>query len=166
VYELSPTPSGWTEKTLYAFNVFSGGGEGDGSLIWDAHGNLFGISGTSFFEGETPSGVYELTPQNGGWSFTQLQTFASEPAGPVAAPTFDSQGNLYGPLPSAGNGSGLIFKLTPTGNQWVYMPFYKFNSCHDDNGCYPVGTVIFDANGNMYGTNTAGAGGKVWEITP
>ena len=87
---------------------------------------------------------------------------------PVAPPTFDSQGNLYGPVPTIGQAfAGEIFKLTPSGNQWIYSPFYQFDNC--DNACVPVGAVIFDASGNMYGTTLAGGasgGGTVWEITP
>ncbi|MGA2902447.1 MAG: hypothetical protein ABSD98_01340 [Candidatus Korobacteraceae bacterium] len=59
--------------------------------------------------------------------------------------------------------------MTPSGNQWLYSPFYQFDSCHDGNECYPLGAVTFDANGNMYGTASAGGAGgygAVWEITP
>ena len=162
VYELSPTPSGWTEKTLYAFTN-DDKGEGAG-LLMDGQGNLFGITGVF-----GPGVVYELTPQNGSWSYTRLQTFSGTfDVGPVAPPTFDSQGNLYGPLPNSGSAEqGEIFKLTPLGNQWAYTPFYQFGAA--GMGAYPYGTVVFDANGNMYGTatgNTRGGYGTVWEITP
>jgi uncharacterized repeat protein (TIGR03803 family) len=173
VYELSPTPSGWSETTLHSFDTCCG----DGGLIWDAHGNLFGIAGVPYGEGEGPSAAYELTPQNGVWSFTQLQDFGDQLDGPISSPTFDSQGNLYGPLPSGGNGFGQIFKLTPSGNQWLYTSFYQFeSSCINGSLCYPVGAVTFDASGNMYGTTAYGGAedgqncppgcGTVWEITP
>jgi uncharacterized repeat protein (TIGR03803 family) len=164
VYELSPTQSGWSETTLYSFTGEYG--DGAGSLIMDAHGNLFGIAG-SFFN--PSSGAYELTPQNGTWSFTLLQSFENEYTGPVAAPAFDSQGNLYGPLPTDGSdGEGEIFKLTPSGNQWIYSPFYQF-SFSGNSGVEPIGAVTFDTNGNMYGTASSGGTGgygTVWEITP
>ena len=166
VYELSPTQSGWNETTLYSFNGFDNG-LGDGSLTRDTHGNLFGIAGSGFM-GEGPATVYELTPQNGGWSFRQLYSFGNQTLGPIAAPTFDSQGNLYGPLPNGSSGFGEIFRLTPSGNQWLYSSFYQFDRCNGD-GCDPTGTVTFDANGNMYGTTYTGGTdeeGTVWEITP
>ena len=161
VYELSPTQSGWTETTLYAFT--NNDGTGSGSLIRDAHGDLFGIAGF-----EEPGDAYQLTAQNGSWSFTLLQSFSGVlNEGPVAPATFDSQGDLYGPLPTGGSDQeGEIFKLTPSGNQWVYSPFYQFGN--GNGGLYPYGAVIFDADGNMYGT-AAGGGhihGTVWEITP
>jgi len=160
-YELSPTQSGWTQTTLHAF----GGIYAAGGLIWDAHGDLFGITGADFGGGE--GAAYELTPQNGSWSFTLLQDFGSEYIAPLAAPSFDSQGNLYGPLPTGGgDGFGEIFKLTPSGNQWLYSQFYQFTELGAA-GIFPIGAVTFDVDGNMYGTSEQGAGaGTVWEITP
>ena len=160
VYELSPTQSGWSETTLYSFTGDTGAGSG--GLIMDAHGNLFGITGG--LDGGTGA-AYELTPQNGGWSFSLLQNFGSEYLGTLAAPTFDSHGILYGPLPTIGP-SGEIFQLTPSGNQWIYRSFYTFNG---SNSGVPLGAVTFDASGNMYGTGIDGGSeddGTVWEITP
>ena len=162
VYELSPSPSGWTATTLYSFTN-ADNGEGSG-LLMDAQGNLFGIAGL-FGAGE----AYQLTPQGGSWYYKVLQAFTGTfDTGPVAPPTFDSQGNLYGPLPNSGSyEEGEIFKLTPSGNQWIYTPYYDFGSTNV--GAYPYGVVVFDANGNMYGTasgNIHGGYGTVWEITP
>ncbi len=161
VYELTPTQSGWSETTLYSFTYNDNGG-GAGGLIMDTRGDLFGITGGV-------GTVYELTPQNGNWSFTVLQTFFGGGYPPsLAAPTLDSQGNLYGPVPSSGGGGyGEIFKLTPSGNQWIYSPFYQFSNL--DGGIFPIGAVTFDASGNMYGTTEFGGAngeGTVWEITP
>jgi len=161
VYELSPTQSGWSETTLYSF-TYDDNGSGGGGLIMDARGDFFGIMGDV-------GAAYELTPQDGSWSFHLLQTFSGGGYPPsLAAPTLDSHGILYGPVPSGGNGFGEIFKLTPSGNQWIYSPFYQFDTCNNGNGCFPIGAVTFDASGNMYGTTEAGGGGEgsVWEITP
>ena len=162
VYELSPTQSGWSETTLYYF--MGDTGAGSGGLIMDAQGDLFGITGG--LNGGFSS-AYELTPQNGSWSFTQLQNFGNEYIGALASPTFDSHSNLYGPLPTVDDGfTGEIFQLTPSGNQWVYSSFYTFNG---DSSGIPLGAVTFDASGNMYGTGIAGGSdydGTVWEITP
>jgi len=162
VYELSPTQSGWSETTLYSFTNNDNGG-GSGGLIMDAHGDLFGITGGT----DSGGAAYELTPQNGSWSFTLLQAFQGE-FGALAAPTFDTHGSLYGPLPNGGSDDlGEIFRLTPSGNQWLYTPYYQFVS--SGSGAEPYGAVIFDASGNMYGTAFvfgAGGEGTVWEITP
>ena len=162
VYELSPTQSGWSATTLYSFTS-NDNGNGSGGLVMDAHGDLFGITGL-FGAGA----AYELTPNNGTWSFTLLQTFTGEFAASFAAPTFDSQGNLYGPLSNDGSDlDGEIFKLAPSGNQWIYTPFYEFGS--GPGGAEPTGALIFDSSGNMYGTSFVfgpGGLGTVWEITP
>jgi hypothetical protein len=164
VYELSPTQSGWTETTLYAFTS-SDYGNGAGGLIMDAQGDLFGITG------DLQSGAaYELKPQNGSWSFSLLQSFTGLLfTGPLAAPTFDSRGNLYGPVPNGGSEEeGEIFELFHAGDQWIYSQFYQFTGT-GDLGVYPIGAVTFDANGNMYGTSDEGGTGQlgtVWEITP
>jgi uncharacterized repeat protein (TIGR03803 family) len=162
VYELSPMQSGWIETTLYSFTDPSTG-PGSGGLIWDGHGNLFGITGGA----RTNSVAYELTPQNGGWSFSVLYNFGMQSSGPFAAPTFDSQGNLYGSLPSDPDNGGEIFMLTHSGDQWIYSPYYHFASC--GGAAWPSGAVTFDANGNMFGTTVhggTGCAGTVWEITP
>jgi len=163
VYELSPTQSGWSETTLYSFT--SDTGPGAGGLAMDAHGNLFGMTGDI---DDSFNVAFELTPQDGGWSFSVLHTFGEQEATPVVGPTLDSQGNLYGPLPTGGDsGDGEIFQLTHSGDQWTYSPFYQFIPCMD--GCFPFGAVTFDANGNMYGTTSQGGPdgvGVVWEITP
>ena len=152
VYKLSPTQSGWTETTLYS-------GGGGGGVIW-GHGELFGLTGAGPQGGNAV--VYELASQNGNWTFAQLQNFGDQDFGPAAPPTFDAHGNLYGPLPSY-NGAGEIFKLTRSGDQWIYSPYYQFTG--GSGGSEPVGAVTFDANGNMYGT-TLSRGGVLWEITP
>jgi len=162
LYELSPTQSGWSETTLYAFTGEIGAGAG--GLVMDAHGNLFGITGG--LSGGL-SGAYELSPQNGSWSFHVLKNFGGEYVGAVAGLIFDSHGNLYGALPTVGNDfTGEIFRLTPSGNQWLYSSFYTFNGSSSG---VPLGSVTFDASGNMYGTGLDGGSdynGTVWEITP
>jgi len=159
VFELSPTQSGWTETTL---SDAVGGG-----LTFDGHGDLFGITGAGANGGDAV--VYELTPGNGTWFLHVLQDFGLQYFAPVAPPTFDSQGNLYGPIPSyPSEGEGEIFKLTHTGVQWIYTPYFQFPG--GSGGAGPTGAIVFDANGNMYGTTagitTGGQYATVWEIAP
>jgi len=162
VYELSPTQSGWIETTISGLPGVSG--TASGGLVMDAQGSLFGLTGDI-----QPGSVYELTPRNGGWAFAVLKTFTVYNfIGPLAAPSLDSRGDVYGPLPNGGEyESGEIFKLTRAGGQWIYTPFYQFGT--SDGGIYPIGAVTLDAGGNVYGTSEAGGAyqnGVVWEITP
>ena len=79
----------------------------------------------------------------------------------------DAAGDLYGTTASDGAYlTGSVFKLTPVQGGWTEADLYSF-TC--DVGCYPHGSVLLDAKGNLYGTaelGGAGSGGIVWEIAP
>jgi len=63
--------------------------------------------------------------------------------------------------------SGSVFKLTRSGGGWAEMDVYDFTGGND--GYCPVGNVIVDAAGNIYGTTLYGGttqNGVVFEITP
>jgi len=164
VYELSPTGSGWTQSTLYNFTGGLDGGNPIGGVAIDAAGNLYG---TTEDGGNAPGlggTVWELTPSNGSWTFSVLQSLPTFYEGPFATPTLDAAGNVYG-TSTFGGGSGLVFKLAPSGAGWNYTP-YDFNG---NNGDIPIGGVTLDSNGNLYGTTAEGGThtwGTVWEITP
>lgn len=163
VYELSPAESGWTQTTLYSI----GSGEDNpypfGGVTMDAQGNLYGTTGGAFSGGE----AYQLTQANGNWTVSRRQIFSAY-EGPFDTPTLDAEGNLYGTISFAGTGGyGEVFKLTPSGGGWIHTALYDFDA--GANGGDPIGGVIFDANGNLYGTTSLGGqsgGGVVWEITP
>jgi uncharacterized repeat protein (TIGR03803 family) len=66
----------------------------------------------------------------------------------------DSAGNLYGTTPTGGAANhGTVFKLDPTGHETV---LYSFTGINGD-GLFPLGSLIMDSAGNLYGT-TAGGG--------
>ena len=79
----------------------------------------------------------------------------------------DAAGNLYGVTYDDGaSGNGLVFKLTPSPNGWIYTDLHDFTGF--DGRC-PYGNVVIDAQGNLYGTAQGGGQhdyGVVWEITP
>jgi uncharacterized repeat protein (TIGR03803 family) len=140
-------------------------------LIFDREGNLYGTT----WEGGTDGGglVYELSPSNGSWVFNILYSNFSGGAGPEASLTMDAAGNLYGTTSTDGrHASGTVFKLTPSNGGWTYNTLYTFTGGSD--GAQPISNIIFDANGNLYGTASAGGNtagcpggcGVVWEITP
>ena len=158
-YELSSSASGWTETTLTDLSGASGG-DPIGGLTFDSHGNLFG---TGYFNGP----VFELQPSGGTWSFTQIAVLNGFD-GPTGSLTFDSSGNLFGSsLIGGANGDGFVFKLTPSAGGWTVTDLYDFQGLED--GANPMGNVILDSNGNLYGTTVLGGAhgsGVVWEITP
>jgi uncharacterized repeat protein (TIGR03803 family) len=73
----------------------------------------------------------------------------------------DAAGNLYGATPSGGDltcnnglGCGIVFKVDATGKQTV---LYTFTGGADGSG--PIGTLLRDAAGSLYGTTNAGGTG-------
>ena len=164
VFELSPSGGGWTETTPYSFTDGADGANPIGGVAIDAQGNLYGTAS----QGGTGAGTaWELSPSGGGWTFTVVHTFSGDTnPGPLATPTLDPAGNIYGTSETNGHQSGLVFELTPASGGWNYTS-YDFNG---SNGASPQSGVTLDAGGNLYGTASSGGGscdcGVVWEVTP
>jgi uncharacterized repeat protein (TIGR03803 family) len=97
----------------------------------------------------------------------------SLPAYPNNGLTFDSAGNLYGTSFGGGAfGDGTAFELMHANGNWSVIDLHDFSF---SDGSDPNGGMIFDANGNLYGTSEMGGimsetcytgCGTVWEITP
>lgn len=100
---------------------------------------------------------------------TVLYNFCSQPncadgGGPESGLAFHG-GNLYGTTPYTFTyQTGSVFELSPSGSGgWTETTLYPF-SCTDsgDNcpgGASPGGPVIFDSQGNLYGTTSEGGDG-------
>lgn len=162
VYELTPSGGSWQETILHAF-VLTDGTYPYGGVTLN-QGNLYG--GTSI-NGECGIGtLYELVPGNG--EFTRLHCFPYHDGGeggPYASLSMDSAGNLYGTARGSSSGCGEVFELTPQGGGWTYTTLHTFEG---GDGCQPISSVLIDANGNLFGTTSAGGAngqGEVWEIT-
>jgi len=170
VFELTPSGSGWSKSILFTFEQYGEGLEPNG-LIFDGSGNLYG--GTPAGGANKGGTVYELMPSNpGNWTFNVVYSFCCE-GGPDAALTMDAAGNLYGTQVQGGPGHGAAFKLTPSDSGWTYSSLHTFTLGSD--GGYPYGSVILDADGNIYGTTESGGIGPcnygygcgvIFEITP
>ncbi len=173
VFELSPNAAGsWTEKTLHVFNGDSNdGGHPEGGVIFDASGNLFS---TTCFGGTNLGGtVFELSPRaSGRWIEKILYSFPMSGPNPACPSglTRDSSGNFFGTTIVGGiSDYGTVFELTPSsGGTWTGQAVYEFNGGASD-GAYPIGGVVLDAAGNLYGVNNIGGtynDGTVFELTP
>jgi uncharacterized repeat protein (TIGR03803 family) len=178
VFELTPEAGGgWTENVLYSFNNNGTDGvEPYAGLIFDGAGNLYG---TTFVGGTYNGGtVFELTPQaGGGWTEKVLYSFGANGADgdqPYAGLIFDGAGNLYGTTYDGGTyDAGTVFELTPqAGGGWTENVLHTFNDNGTD-GYLPLGGLILDAAGNLYGTTQHGPSrkrngccGTVFELTP
>lgn len=167
VYELTPSESGWTERTLYGFQGGSDGGYPMSGLIFDQVGNLYGTTAGS--GGGNSGTVFRLSPSNGSWTFTTLHSFnGGDGSTPAAGLVMDSRGSFYGTTSYGGvGGCGTVFKLTSSGNGWNLTTLHSFTG---DDGLLPfIGSLVFDQGGNLYGTTMEGGSqnqGVIFEITP
>jgi hypothetical protein len=75
---------------------------------------------------------------------------------PILGLTFDAAGNLYGVAYEGGAyNSGTIFELVPTsGGNWNETTLYTFKGGTD--GAGPLGSLILDNAGSLYGTTKLG----------
>lgn len=164
------TPSG-TEIVLQSFSFY--GADPGGSLIRDAKGNLYGTtlgSRHSHYAGT----VFERKKR----SVKYLYRFSKEDRANGEWPSgliMDAKGNLFGTAYGGGDSGcyanfdcGVVFEVTAPGVETV---LYSFAGGAD--GSNPEGGVIFDGEGNLYGTTSYGGVGcygfgcgTVFKLTP
>ncbi len=144
---------------------------------------------------------YTLQPV---YSFTGVNTVhptLSDGASPYGGVVVDALGNLYGATEIGGEYKyGTVFKLSPVpvggcptgskqtaGDSWCETVLYSFTdnsttftdplgnieTCYD--GAFPLGGLVLDNSGNLFGTTSQGGGsviggptklGTVFEVTP
>ena len=73
--------------------------------------------------------------------------------------------NLFGTTYCGGTGYGTVFEIVKTGNAYASTPV-TLVSFNRKNGANPNGSLIFDVNGNLFGTTTFGTNnyGTVFQI--
>jgi uncharacterized repeat protein (TIGR03803 family) len=195
VFKLTPQSDGsWTESVLYNFCSITNCADGEypyADLIFDAAGNLYGatVGGGVLRDCNNGYGycgvAFRLTPNaDGSWKEKVLHKFTGGKDGgrPYVGLIFDQAGNLYGTTAGGGNvncdspyGCGTVFKLSPNADgSWKEKVLHKFTGGKDGN--LPSGGLIFDAEGNLYGTTANGGNlsycvhhagcGVVFKLTP
>jgi uncharacterized repeat protein (TIGR03803 family) len=92
---------------------------------------------------------------------------ATEGISPMMGLIFDSSGDLYGAAAEGGSSNnGSIFELMPqSGGTYTEKTLHSFNG--GSGGGMPLGSVIFDSAGNLYGTVKLGGShgvGVVFEL--
>jgi hypothetical protein len=131
-------------------------------VIRDSSGNLFGT--TLGDGGNQSAAVYELSPSNSGWNYSQLYNYGGFGEDSTVALAMDSAGNLYGA--DSVTGDDYIFKLTRSGNGWTFSRLHSFSG---PDGAGATGQLVLDSAGNLYGTTAVGGAygyGVMWESTP
>jgi uncharacterized repeat protein (TIGR03803 family) len=169
---------GVSYEVLYDFSFGTDGFYPYASLIEDSAGNLYGANqgggDLSCPNGESVGcgNVFEIAP-NG--AETVLYSFVGAPTDGFypgyGSLIRDSAGNFYGTTEYGGTSNypgGTVFKLAPDGAETLLYSFCPGGyPCAD--GWNPVGGVIADAKGNLYGTTSQGGAsnnGTVFEIAP
>lgn len=183
VFKVAP---GGTETVLHAFCAqqnCTDGANPEAGLIADKAGDLIGTTSlggggrADCFGGVGCGTIFKLTSDG---TETTLYSFCAknkcaDGSTPQASLIADGKGNLYGTTSSGGahcegdgaGGCGTVFRLASDGSETVLHSF----SGHRD-GDAPVGGLIADKNGNLYGTTFYGSAkcyigcGTVFTIAP
>jgi uncharacterized repeat protein (TIGR03803 family) len=163
VFELTPSNGAWVETVIHNFTGGSDGASPYAGLTRSEAGALYG---TTFYGGYGYGTVYELTLSGSTWILHVLYTFdGTDGANPTAPPVLDSENNLYGTTETGGaNTCGNVYELKRNGSGWSESVLYTFGA---DLTCGPTAPVVLDAEGNLYGTSTAGGDedlGNVFEL--
>jgi uncharacterized repeat protein (TIGR03803 family) len=161
-------PSNLAASSAKIIYSFAGGADGAfpySDLIADAAGNLYGT--TYGGGGACDCGtVFELIRTKDGWKHQVLYSFAggtNDGAVPAAGLVFDIAGNLYGTTLIGGifnciGDCGTVFELTPNRHGgWSEKVLYFFSDYND--GMNPESDLVFDSQGNLYGTAGGGTSG-------
>ena len=170
----------------------TGGASPTARLFEDSQGNLYGTTlyslGIVPGSGEGAQGcgmVFELSPPatpGGSWAPpSELHIFqcvsGKEGGYPMGGLISDGAGNLYGTTSGGGTaGFGTVYELlrpSTAGGHWQYTQLHAFKGGSGD-GATPVAGLIFDSNGNLYGTTLNGGScpvdpggcGTVFELSP
>ncbi|HEY3939108.1 MAG TPA: choice-of-anchor tandem repeat GloVer-containing protein [Bryobacteraceae bacterium] len=147
------------ETILTSFNG-NNGKYPDSNLVQDSGGNLYGATfqGGAYGWGT----VFKVDPSG---NETVLYAFTFTGGDGADAQTNvaqDAAGNLYGTTSYGGDyshctyGCGTVWKVDPSGNETV---LYRFTGSGGD-GSFPLGGVIVDNIGNIYGTTSEGGSFK------
>lgn len=129
--------------------------------MFDSAGNILGTTLTGGASGDGT--VFELSPMpNGEWKEKVVVNFdGSNGDQPHSALTADSLGNLYGTTYQGGqSGAGVVYELSlQSDGKWTESLVHQFAPCTATacpDGIGPLGGVIVDGSGDLYGTATLG----------
>lgn len=171
IYSLRPQPRActsancsWQETTIYQFSAASDGEAFPwGNLLFDVAGDIYGTT--------TAAGgvVYKLSPGLQGWTYQIPHSFdyGGEAYRPYAGVISDTAGDLFGTTWGGSNNNcgrlqscGTVFELSPVGSSWVLTIVHDFDGT---DGGIPIGGLISDRFGNLYGANSMGV---IYMLTP
>lgn len=165
-------------QTLTVLHSFTGGADGGYPTAGLTKAGTENFYGTTYLGGGPGNGViFRLAHVGTGWILTPLFAFPGGYYGsnPQARVIRGPNGTLFGTTSFGGYyGLGTVFNLRPPAAAcstalcgWSDSVIYRFLGGTD--GGFPwYGDLIFDQQGNIYGTTSGGGGptGTVYELTP
>lgn len=159
VYSSTPT-------TLLNFDG-ANGQQPETGLWADGTGDLFG---TTFYGGASGKGAVFKLDDNGDGTYTQSVIASFDGAngqGTYSSVIGDANGNLFGTTYIGGlHNHGTVFELINNGDgTYTFDTLYDFDAT---NGSNPMGGLIMDAEGSLYGTTYYGGttdSGVIYKLT-
>ncbi len=147
VFELPHGASAFT--TVAQFGGPGGGFSGNGDLIMDDAGNIFGT--TSSGGASNDGTIFEVVKGSG--TVTVLASFdGTNGKRPMAGLVRDAAGNLFGTTSQGGDSDdGTLFELAASSS--TITTLVSFDAA---NGARPLAPLVIDANGNLFGTTSTG----------
>lgn len=171
-----PAFAEWNEKVLYSFQGGNDGAVPAGGVVFDEAGNLYGATsdgGSGCTGGGSCGTVFQLVPpanKGGEWKENILYMFhGTDGQSPEGGVILDAKENLYGTTAYGGRGNcklfgstvgcGVVYEMIrpaqPKG-AWKEKILYNFQG--DEDGQFPIGDLVFDQAGNLYGATQFGGG--------
>ena len=132
-----------------------------GNLVRDAKGNFYG---TTQIGGAYGYGTVFKFDASGNETIIHSFTGGSDGGYPYGGVIRDAKGNLYGTTYQGGDlvncpggiGCGVVFKIDKKGKETVLYTFTGYD------GRAPVGTLLLDKAGNLYGTTSYGGESDIY----
>jgi uncharacterized repeat protein (TIGR03803 family) len=179
---LSPPVHGataWTETVLHAFAGGTDGAYPVGGPVMDVFGAIYGVTSSGGFtnaDGETCGTVYRVAPAYAPkpYAYQVIYSFEGSRDGcaPTAQLTADPGGTIFGTTTGQDQATpyGTAFALAPPTSRspgWALSTIWTFTGS-DSLGGNPVGALVEDLAGNLYGAAAEGyyASGTVFRLSP
>jgi uncharacterized repeat protein (TIGR03803 family) len=171
IFEVPYTDGSYASAPTVLVNFNSVDGSAPGSaLVADANGDLFGTTetGGAYNEGT----VFEIPYTDGSYASTPtiLVTFEGTNGNPALASglLIDSAGDLFGTTATLGTDqAGTVFEIPYVDGSYASTPTTLINFNYTDGWAGTLGSLVADANGDLFGTTQAGGefnDGTVFEI--
>jgi uncharacterized repeat protein (TIGR03803 family) len=164
------TPRG-KESVIYSFACGTDACSPYDTLAYDGKSHFYGVS---YSGGTNDYGTLFKVSRSGKESVIYRFQGGSDGANPYGSVAYDGHGHVYGTTRNGGgqgfqNNAGTIFEVTVgSGKETVLHYFTGDPQNQDYDGESPVGGMLYDGQGHIFGTTVAGGiagNGTVFEVT-